>query len=273
MKKTIIIAIPLLVIGLIVMLYGGYRYNKTNKVYKEADRAYNDMTYHIKRRPTADSLPATGETGTNAEFLQPHGMQDEIEYVQIPYFDIDYDALQMISEDAVAWLYAPDSVIDYPVMKATDYYYYLNHLPNGTANANGSLFIDFNNSSDFTDELTVIYGHHMRSGSMFGNLKDYKEQAYYENNPYMYLYTENGNYRVDLLYGSVIGAGVWRDHAFMYAENLQELLDYVAENTTFIADFEYREGDRILALSTCSYEFNNARYLVVGILRDAVMAL
>ena len=79
--------------------------------------------------------------------------------------------------------------------------------PDGTYNANGSLFIDYNNAWDFSDQLTVIYGHHMKSGQMFGSLKGYKGQAYFENHPYMYLYTDNGNYRIDLLYGCVAGSG------------------------------------------------------------------
>ena len=145
--------------------------------------------------------------------------------------------------------------------------YYLHHLPDRTKNANGSLFIDYNNAPDFSDPLTVIYGHHMKSGMMFGSLKGYKNQAYYNEHPTMYLYTQQGDYRIELLYGCVIGAGQWRDRAFMYAENLDSLLAYAAQNTTFQSDTTYAQGDRIVAMSTCSYEFDNARYVIIGILR------
>ena len=83
----------------------------------------------------------------------------------------------------------------------------------------------------------------------------------------MYLYTENGNYRIDLLYGCVVGAGEWRERAFMFEANLNALLTYSANKTTFTSEVQYVEGDRIVALSTCSYEFNEARYVVLGILR------
>jgi len=187
--------------------------------------------------------------------------------LSIPDMPIDFGALQAVNPDAAAWLYCPDTVIDYPVMKARDYDHYLRRLPDGTYNANGTLFIDYNCAPDFTDQLTVIYGHHMRSGQMFGSLKEYKGQAYFEKHPYMYLYTENNNYRIDLLYGCVIGANEWRERAFMYEANLESLLAYAARHTTFASSVRYARGDRVVAMSTCSYEFDGARYVVLGVLR------
>jgi len=186
---------------------------------------------------------------------------------EIPGEPIDFAALRAVSSDAVAWLYCPGTVIDYPVMRAKEYEYYLRRLPNGTYNVNGSLFIDYNCAPDFTDRLTVIYGHNMRSGQMFGSLKGYKGQAYYEKHPCMYLYTEQETFRVDLLYGCVIGAGQWRERAFMYEANLDALLAYAARNTTFESRAQYAPGDRVVALSTCSQEFDGARYVVIGVLR------
>jgi len=186
-----------------------------------------------------------------------------------PDMPIDFAALRAVSPDAAAWLTCPDTVIDYPVMRAKDYDYYLHRLPDGTYNANGSLFIDYNCAPDFMDQLTVVYGHHMKSGLMFGSLKGYKQQAYYEKHPVMYLYTQQGKYRIDLLYGCVIGAGEWRERAFMHEANLDALLAYAARSTTFSSAAHYTPGDRIVALSTCSYEFDGARYVVIGVLRPA----
>jgi sortase B len=192
---------------------------------------------------------------------------DNVQDSAVPDLNVDFEALKAINKDAAAWLCSPGTVIDYPVMKADNYSYYLRRLPDGTENANGSLFIDYNNAPDFSEPLTVIYGHHMKSGRMFGSLKGYKDQGYYAKHPYMYLYTEQGNYRIELLYGFVIGAGQWRERAFMYAENVPMLLAYAAHNTTFESKAKYAEGDRVVALSTCSYEFDDARYVVVGVLR------
>ena len=204
----------------------------------------------------------------SSTIFQPENTIDIAEpLVEIPDMTIDFEALQTINPDAVAWLYSPDTVIDYPVMRATDYDYYLRHLPDGTYNTNGTLFIDYN-WTGFSDELMVVYGHNMRSGKMFGSLEYYKGQAYFEEHPYLYLYSAEGkNYRVDLLYGCVIGAGQWRQRAFMFTENLEALLAYAAHNTTFVSEAKYTQGDRIIAMSTCSYEFDNARYVVIGVLQ------
>jgi len=227
-----------LLIGIGVMAYTGTRLLEAQRVYQEGNAAYEDLHGRVKKNPAHAPEPG-----------------------------IDFAALQAIHPDAAAWLYSPGTAIDYPVMKADDYSYYLRRLPNGMSNANGSLFIDYNCAPDFSGPLTVIYGHHMKSGRMFGSLKGYKEQGYYEEHPAMVLYTEQGDYRIELLYGCVIGAGQWRERAFMYPENAGALLAYAARNTTFESKAKYEEGDRIVALSTCSYEFDNARYVVIGRLR------
>ena len=267
MNKKPIIAIFLLLAGFAVMLLSGMKLIEATQTHAESTAAYNGISTRVKTAIDAEFLPHIGDDPLSVSFLFSD-KEDEPAYVHVPRFDIDFGLLREINNDAVAWLYSPGTIIDYPVMKSDNYSYYLNHLPDGTVNANGSLFIDYNNAWDFSDGLTVIYGHHMRTGSMFGNLKGYKEQWYYDENPYVYIYTEHKDYRVDILFGSVIGAGQWRENAFMFEENLENFLAFASENTTFESTSTYREGDKIVALSTCSYEFDNARYVVLGILRQ-----
>jgi len=260
-----------LILGLGVMGYAGYQLYETDQTYREGNAVYENLNDRIKKSAPVHSAQTQTVEATEIAFPQSRDQdQDQDEEqprVYIPEFEIDFEALRSVNKDAAAWLYAPGTVIDYPVMEAEDYYYYLNHLVDGTVNANGSLFIDYNNAPDFSGPLTVIYGHHMKSGAMFGGLKGYKEQAYFDENPYMYLYTDQDSYRIDLMYGCVIAAGQWSEKAFMYEENAGELMEYARQNTTFQSNVEFKEGDRIVALSTCSYEFNDARYVVLGILR------
>jgi len=232
MKGRKAFALLVLLLGFCVAAYAGIHLLKAMRADRESNAAYDDLR---------DRAEETTDKPT-----------------------IDFEPLKAINSDIVAWLRNPGTMIDYPVMKADDYSYYLRRLPDGTANTNGSLFIDYNNASDFSEPLTVIYGHHMKSGRMFGSLKGYKVQGYYEEHPTMYLYTEQRNYRVDLLYGCVISARQWRTKAFMCAENVDTLIAYAADNTTFKSYDKYEEGDRIVALSTCSYEFDGARYVVIG---------
>jgi len=248
MKKKLI-ALIVLFVAAGAMIYSGSQFIETEQAYQESSETYRDIAHRVKKetvvKPVVTMVDKTGFSG----------------------YEINFDALREINGDAETWLYSPDTAIDYPVMKADDYNYYLYHLPDGEQNANGSLFIDYNCAPDFNDPMTVIYGHNMKSGSMFGSLKGYKEQAYYDEHPVMYLYTPQENFRIELLYGCVIGAGLWRERAFMYKENVGALIAYAAHYTTFISDAEYTEGDRVVALSTCTYEFEDARYVVIGVLK------
>lgn len=229
------IAVVMLILSLCAMAAIGYQLQGVRQAYREGNESYEQLADLARPGPETPG--------------------------------IDFAALQVLNPDTAAWLHCPDTVIDYPVMRAEDYDRYLRHLPDGTYNANGSLFIDYNCAPDFTGQLTVIYGHHMKSGRMFGSLKGYKQQDYFEKHPRMYIYTPQENCRIDLLYGCVIGAGEWRERAFMYEENLDALLAYAARNTTFTSEVRYNPGDRVVALSTCSYEFDGARYVVIGVLK------
>lgn len=248
------IAWVLLLLAIVVMVYAGWRIWAIQQVYAAANASYTALIGAVRTDTSTDE-----DNGTLTGSL-----------VDIPQLGIDFAALQAINPDAVAWIYSPGTVIDYPVMAAADYGWYLTHLPDGTYNVNGTPFLDYNNPADFSGRLNIIYAHNMNSGKMFAELVEYKKQAYFDEHPYMYLYTSNtGNYRIDLLYGCVVDAGEWRDRAFMYEINLPSLLAYAAYNTTFTSPVEYTETDRFVVLSTCSYEFDDARYVVIGVLRPA----
>lgn len=251
--KKVIIWI-LLMLAICMMIFSGCKLWEIRQVYAEGDQSYETL---------AETVRQFG--GTESQKEKSAALTAEEPQVEMPDITIDFGALRAVNPDAAAWLYCPGTVIDYPVMRADDYDWYLRHLPDGTYNANGTLFLDYNASADFSGRLSVIYGHNMKSGRMFGSLTKYKAQEYYEEHPYLYLYTpEGGNYRIDILYGCVVSAGEWRERAFVYEENLSALLIYAAHNTTFENSAEYTEEDRFIVLSTCSYEFDDARYVVIG---------
>ncbi|WP_312429029.1 class B sortase [Lacrimispora sp.] len=249
-QKIITTAVWFLLTGSIcVIIFSGYKLKKSLQIYEAGNQSYEILKEQVRRQ----------ESGGESAGEMPSG--------SVPPLFIDFEELKEINSDTAAWLYCPGTEIDYPVMHAYDYDWYLHHLPDGSDNANGTLFLDPNCTEDFLGGLSIIYGHHMKSGRMFGSLTRYKKQDYFDEHPYMFLYTEKGNYRIDLKYGCVISAGEWRDRAFMYEVNLAALLAYASTKTTFKSAAEYGEDDRFLVLSTCSYEFDDARYIVIGVLR------
>ena len=133
------------------------------------------------------------------------------------YFEVDFDQLRQQNEDVTAWLYLPDSVINYPVLQHGDNDYYLTRQIDGSYNKNGSIFMDYRNASDFSDRNTIIYGHHMRTGNMFGKLVNFKSDSYYQQHDHMFIMTPQVTYRLELLCGAVVLPGV-------QANNLSVLL-------------------------------------------------
>ena len=177
--------------------------------------------------------------------------------------NVDFEDLKKISEDVVAWLYGPDSRFNYPVVQGSDNDYYLYRLMDGTCNINGTLFLDYRCSPDFSDASSVIYGHHMKTGDMFGTLVKYKEQSYYDTHPYLYLITPTQKYRMDLFAGCIVKSDA---EIYQGGELNPAYLAQCRAESTFQPPMEIVPDGPILILSTCSYEFENARYVVLGVL-------
>jgi sortase B len=232
--------------------YAVYQLYRTYDSYAKGDQTYEQI---ISQVITEDNSVKT-KTLEQSNITSGNVNSDHM---------VDFTALKAINSDSIGWLYCPDTVIDYPVMEADDYSYYLDHLPDGTYNINGSLFLDYGCASDFSDKLSVIYGHSMKSGKMFGTLAKYKNQSYFDQHPYMYLYTENKNYRIALIYGAVVSANQWIDKG--YAQDAEGLLKYAKAHTTFNSSEECSADDNLVVMSTCSYEYSDARYFVVGVLQ------
>ena len=179
------------------------------------------------------------------------------------YFEVDFDQLRQQNEDVTAWLYLPDSVINYPVLQHGDNDYYLTRQIDGSYNKNGSIFMDYSNASDFSDRNTIIYGHHMRTGNMFGKLVNFKSDSYYQQHDHMFIMTPQVTYRLELLCGAVVEP----DDPIYSIDPTEEALAACMRRSTFQTKLDLPgEEARLVTLSTCSYEFEDARYIVIGVL-------
>ena len=178
---------------------------------------------------------------------------------------MDFAPLQQINPEIKAWLFAEGLKIDYPILQADNNTYYLNHLYTGQVNGSGSLFMDYRNDGSFAQRNTVIYGHHMKNGTMLGELTRYKSQKYYEEHPTMLLYTPEGDYTLELISGTVED-GNYEFVAFDFPQesDFTEYVERFRSRSTFRSDVPIQDGDRLVSLCTCSYETENARYMVIG---------
>ena len=114
--------------------------------------------------------------------------EKEKEEPQSRYLEIDFAGLKAVNPDVIAWIQILALDISYPVVQGKDNAYYLHHLFSGESNINGSIFVDCHNQPDFTDQNTIVYGHNMKNGSMFGTLDKYQDQTLFEQHPEFYIY-------------------------------------------------------------------------------------
>ena len=181
---------------------------------------------------------------------------------------IDFEALLLRNRDTVGWLWNPGTVIDYPVVYSTDAFYYLEHTFSKANNKTGAIFVDAGSSPDFTDRNTTIHGHHMKNGTMFASLEKYKDKAYYEEHPVMYLYTPEGTDEV-VIFSSYVAhmEDPYTQTAFPTEEEYQSFLDGLKKRSAYAIEVEVTAQDRIITLSTCTYNYGDARLVVHGVLK------
>lgn len=150
--------------------------------------------------------------------------------------------------------------------------YYLHHLFSGESNINGSIFVDCHNQPDFTDQNTIVYGHNMKNGSMFGTLDKYQDKELFEQHPEFYLYLPDKilKYRIFSCYAGRTGSEGYRYH-FPEAEDFQTFLDTVSSYRDYDTGTELSATDRIVTLSTCVNSRRNYRYLVHGKLSSEII--
>lgn len=229
------------------MMFGGWKLCGIYAEYAEGTETYDDLASQYIHIQEPESPDASGEAET------------------IPV--VSFDALLEECSDVVAWIYCADTSINYPIVQSGDNDYYLRRLMNGKYNIGGTLFMDYRNQADCSDWNTIVYGHNMKNGSMFAALPKYQEQAFYEEHPVMYLLTPEQDYMIELIGGYVTPSD---SEAYSFPQTLEErnaLIEKTCRASSFVSGAEILETDKLITLSTCVYDYDNARYVLVGVLR------
>ena len=203
---------------------------------------------------------------------------------------VDFDTLHEQCEDIYAWLWIPGSdeypgrdslvqAIDYPVVQdPDDDSFYLDHGLDGKSDRNGTLFTEHaHNGTDFSDPVTIIYGHNMKSGLMFGSLQEqFSNPTWFANHLDMYIYTPERTLRYRVFAAVPYGTehilykyGNFRDRSSV-SEFLETVYNVNRFGKNYNEDCTVTENDRILVLSTCLPRSADGRYLVLGKLEEVL---
>jgi len=167
-----------------------------------------------------------------------------------------------ITDDYVAWLTIDDTNIDYPVMQGQDNTKYLNLDPYGKYSLSGSIFLDSRNKKDFSDEYSLVYGHHMEYGKMFGALDDFLNEKYLKSHSEGTLIVgKEGTSAYSLkVFASMRSSA--KDKMIFSPTESTGTEDYIKENADYYVDHPELSGARILGLSTCSEGDSMTRIIV-----------
>lgn len=267
------LGVLVLIIALVGLIgFSGYKLFRIKNEYKISEDFYEDIAEEFVVIETETSLDTSSPTDTPKDSVDPSETdtetteitESESKTVSKPVLSVDFDKLKSKNQDVVAWLYSPDTVINYPVLQGPDNNQYLRTTLEGKRQTAGSIFIDYRNDKAFSDYNTIVYGHNMKNKSMFGSLSSYEKQSYYEKHPVIYLATPETTYEIELVAGfkTTTESEIYtRPNDF---EETKALYATAKNKSSFRADSEMQEGDRLITLSTCSNGEDNNRYVVVG---------
>ena len=249
MKKKIsgIIRAIVFVIALVVFLFSAYKLYTIFAEYKKGEDEYKEIV---------------------SEVIVEEKGEEEASEEEEPRFKVDFSKLLEMNKETVAWIrFEKPSQINYPVLHTSDNDKYLKSTFEQKRNSAGAIFVDAQNAGDFSDRNTIIYGHNMKNGSMFGKLREYKRYDFYKENPYFYIYTPDG---MEHKY-QVFAASVVEDTALNYRKQFaddQEFLEYLKN---IMARSVYKTGvqvtgeSKIVTLSTCTNVTDTQRFVVHGV--------
>lgn len=222
-----------------IILVSGYKIGKTMWEYQVAKSAYTNIS---EKTAKVDPKQFTGV--------------------------VDWKALKKVNPDVQGWLYQKGTVINYPVVQGTDNDTYLHTRFDKQWSGGGTLFVDCRMEKDFKGFNSIIYGHHMKDGSMFRSIRGYtKEDGYYDKHKTLELATPHGNYHLVVFSAFITKATDEDTYKMTYDEaEKQAYIDRAWERSELPItkdSVDVTRNDRLVTLSTCAYDYEEARYIVM----------
>ena len=166
---------------------------------------------------------------------------------------------------SIAWLTLDNTTVDFPIMQGDDNSEYLNKDPLGKFSLAGSIFLDYRNNPDFSDNYNLVYGHHLERGAMFGALDLFKENDFFDTHQTGSIIIDNNQYKIKIF--AVSTCFISDEEVFNPSGNIDELKNFINKNSMFINDSNMPENfsnARIIALTTCASSPSDARLAVFG---------
>lgn len=263
-KTTWIIILCISIAVVLCAAFFLFRYLTQKDIVRED---FTPTTAPAQVSTTAPSLAPTEEPTVVAWGYQPANPVD---------LDVSFDELMEINPDIYAWIYIPNTNVDYPVARSTsdgDDSFYLEHNVYRQYQFSGTIYSEIKNQPDFHDRVTVLYGHNMLNGSMFASLHNFENEEFFDENNTIFILTKD-KVLTYLVYSAYdyddrhILNSFFFDDDDVFREYIDSTLDPHSVNANVREGVEPTIDDHILTLSTCTSGPANTRFLVQGVLVD-----
>lgn len=247
----------ILAVSLIMIVVASVNIFLLSREYQAGINEYEDLEQYVEVVETPKEAEAAEEV-----------KEEEVKESIIPIsLDIDFQKLEEINSDLVGWIYYAPLEISYPIVRGNDNEHYTHYTFEQEKNSSGAIFMDFLNRTDLTDYNTIVYGHNMRNGTMFGSLKKLlSDTSYLEEDPYFYVFTEDKAYMYEIASVYITNEASDTYNLIGTEEDQKAYIDYILEASTWIWDKEITSQDKIMTLSTCHGLHSTNRTVVHGVL-------
>lgn len=249
MRKIInIILVAIIIVCLSIIGYKYYNYNKDDKLNSEIQ----DLQPVINEASDSDNNSSGENDGQD--------QSKDGDYVN----SANEEELKSINSDYKMWIQIENTNINYPVVQGSDNDYYLKHNFRKESNISGTVFVESANDID-NDKNIILYGHNMRNGTMFNNITNYKEESFFNEDNKISIIMNNTLYEYEVF--SVYVKNVSEVNLAIGFASEDEFINYAyneADESLYKKDVDFSAEDNLITLVTCSYEFTDARTIVVA---------
>lgn len=208
-------------------------------------------------RETSAAVETKVETSEDELETEPEGQ---------PYVSpINFDELKKENPDTVGWIRIDGTRIDYPIVQGTDNDFYLHHDFYGGESVGGAIYLDFESQKDFVGRNNILYGHHMKNGTMFKDVNFYKESEFFKEHQYFSIYTPDREIRLKAVacyYGEA--RPIVRKTRFGTQESFDSFVKEMMEPCSYKEETKF-PARTLYTLVTCSYEINDARTFLFAV--------
>lgn len=244
----------------LVMIY--VEYGKAEKSYGSIEDEFVTYVDDLGDTEVVDDISA-GETGAESGEETADGEPETKKGYKFSKLNVDFDKLKKKNSDVVGWIQFEGFYLSYPIVKDPGNNYYLTHTVEKKANSSGAIYIPKQNKSDFSDTNTIIFGHNMKNGTMFGLLGRYKEKAFFKLNQYFYIYTPKGEKRYQI-FSVYVGDENGIAYTIYGAKNddYGKFLENLKKNSMYDTGVSVSKENSIVTLSTCVSNDKTKRLIV-----------